>query len=154
MRYLKRGLTQLAWRQASKAYSAYYKKHEGDLPENLRYMLKRYAFHDAIVQEVSRVSKDRLLIRLDDYDVTFLGVSESDCTAKLVGDMWLYDEVYKHGRESFELLVLLDDSEMRIVARDVCCFYRPTNEWVVGTARGELPNVGVRNQRRHGRRRK
>ena len=134
------------------AYSAEYKKIEQDLPENLTYLLKRYPFHDSVVQEVSRVSKDRLLIRLGDYDVTFLGLSASNCTKQLVGDVWLYKEVYKYGKDAFELLVLLEDSEMRIVARDVCCFSRVTNEWLVGTAPSELPQLKFRTLRRHGRR--
>jgi len=83
--------------------------------------------HDGIVKSADLVN-DELLLRIDAsnnpwgprglYQLRFAGVDTAEGLDAIVGDDWLYEEVYAHPI-GFDYQVLLSRSEFRVVAATV-----------------------------------
>ncbi len=119
-----------AWNEALDRYKKHYSSIEQKLADSAR-RLDRCSLHDMIVTRVERPLKDTLLLRGDWCDVAFSGVQRFTTAGIVDGDAWLYDEIDVHDQTHFVLRVLLENSELLVVAQSVSVFDRPNKRWLI-----------------------
>lgn len=113
------------WKDICNSYKAEYEDIKYKLPLTMQ-VLKNYYFHDSKVLWFNKDINDNLVLELDRYSLNFKNVSEFEIMKDIVGDTWLYEEVYLSDIGKFELHVLLYSSEgflnlneLKIIADDV-----------------------------------
>jgi hypothetical protein len=84
-----------------------------ELFESARARLAR-ASPDACCIALPRIGPSRITL-------TFTGVEAVEGLGDIVGDWWLYDEVHMSDGSAFDYRVLMQDSEFRVVAKEVIC---------------------------------
>lgn len=130
------------WDEAEKKCQEYYNSIKGSLPESMKdYWEHGPNPHDGIIKSVSK-DKDRLIITIDGstcpsfddlppkikdfrpcpkglFQIIFSGLKSAKGINDIVNDEWLYDEVHLSESGKFEYHVLLEKSEIVIVANNI-----------------------------------
>jgi hypothetical protein len=122
------GRAHRAWKSARKAYRKQFRSIQAKLPVSMRGFLDEVCLHDGWIESVRKLRGASWQLEVDGsngfdamkwFCLTFSGVKEFHCSRDLIGDCWLYEEVDLHPKAAFEFRVLLEHSELRVVADEV-----------------------------------
>ncbi len=119
---------QALWKEARAEYQRMFAAVLPSLPVGARTFFEKVQMHDAKVLSVTAESNDTLTMVFDTtgswlpgerFQVSFQGVRLVEGLAGLEGEWWVYEEVHSSDLAAFDLQVLCEKTEFRIVANDV-----------------------------------
>lgn len=120
--------TDALWKEARAEYQRMFAAVLPSLPVGARTFFDKVHMHDAKVLSVTTESNDTLTMVFDTtgswlpgerFQVSFQGVKQAEGLAGLEGEWWVYEEVHSSDVAAFDLQVLCEQTEFRIVANDV-----------------------------------
>ena len=116
------------WELQTEAYQRHLTSIRDELSDSMREFCD-ISFHDGIIRAVRRPSDKRLVLEIDAthnpwgprgvFLVQFDGVMEVEGGEDIIDEWWLYEEIDLHHEAGFEYCVLLDKSQLRVVANEV-----------------------------------
>ncbi|MBV7272518.1 DUF4085 family protein [Clostridiaceae bacterium UIB06] len=111
------------WRSACNGYNKQYKAIKQYLPSSMK-RFPYYKMHEEKIISLNQPSADKLCVEYKDGDwgkayINFEGVKVVEVEGNIEGSSWLHSEVYLSNEGEFEYQVLLDNSELRVVAKDI-----------------------------------
>jgi hypothetical protein len=116
------------WDDACILYKNHFENIKNLLSENIKIFAEK-TFHDGIIQKIDNSKDGQVVIFIDcsnspwgsvgQLSLIFKDVRTFDVEGDIVGDDWLYEEIYFQDDNYFDYQVLLGKSEFRIVARDI-----------------------------------
>jgi hypothetical protein len=118
------------WKEAQAEYQRMFAAVVPSLPVAARAFFEKVNMHDAKVLSVITKPNDTVTMVFDtigswlpgeQFHVSFYGVKLVEGLAGLKGEWWLYTEVHSSDSAAFDLQVLCERTEFRIVASDVSC---------------------------------
>lgn len=116
------------WKEAQAEYQRMFAAVLPSLPVGARTFFEKVNMHDARVLSVTTEPNDTLTMVFDTtgswlpgerFQVSFYGVKQAEGLTGLEGEWWLYTEVHPSDLAAFDLQVLCEKTEFRIVANDV-----------------------------------
>jgi hypothetical protein len=116
------------WKEARAEYQRMLATVLPSLPVGARTFFDKVQMHDAKVLSVTTEPNDTLTMVFDTtgsylpgerFQVSFQGVKQAEGLAGLEGEWWVYEEVHSSDLAAFDLQVLCEKTEFRIVANDV-----------------------------------
>jgi hypothetical protein len=123
------------WKQALSKYVAHLASIHERLPDSVKELVKhdrRRPFHDAVVESIVRRTPEDFTIELDDRRLEFIGVSDCEYPNVLEdGITWLFEEIDLLSLGVFELHAVLDEGEIRVVAKDVRLYDKLERRYVI-----------------------
>ncbi len=112
------------WKKAGGDYHQHLRTIRTELPDSAR-QLCELTLHDGVVRSVRRAGTSKVLVVVDAtnnpwgprgrFELVFTGVKTFTMRGSVVGDWWLYEEVYL-SRAGFALHVLLQRSSLVVAA--------------------------------------
>jgi hypothetical protein len=116
------------WKRACDGYRDHLKDIRPKLPPRMQAFADT-TLHDGKVRAVSQPRPSELVLEIDAtknpwgpvglFRVRFIGVHRVEGIDRLIGDDWLYEEVYLHPEGGFDYRVLFWRSDFRVVADDI-----------------------------------
>ena len=149
----RRVVAEQAWSEARKRSDRAQKEILGLLPQGARSFIEKECLHDAIVQSVDYegatltitlkypAARIRPEIR---YTLTFHGVREAEGIDEIKGQWWLEQEIALSSKAAFELHVLCDRSEFRVIADEIEFTREDLGEWRIPPGAGMIPFSALR----------
>lgn len=116
------------WKEARAEYQRMLAAVLPSLPVGARTFFEKVHMHDARVLSVTTEANDTLTMVFDTtgswlpgerFQVSFQGVKQAEGLAGLEGEWWVYEEVHSSDLAAFDLQVLCEKTEFRIIANDV-----------------------------------
>lgn len=114
---------ELNWKNACNEYNKQYRITKQHLSNSMK-KFSSGSMHEQKIISIHKLSKDKLSIEYKNgmwgkANLNFEGVKSIETEGDIEGSSWLHDEVYLFEKDDFEYRVLLDNGEMRIVAKDL-----------------------------------
>lgn len=111
------------WSRALGAYESHIATIQDRLPESVKRWHEmrghRIPEHDDVLDVIERTGRDTAHVTGPWGRLEFVGVREFHCTADEPEVVWLYDELDLAPDSRFELRVLLEHGELKVVAREL-----------------------------------
>lgn len=111
------------WKNACNQYNRQYKEIKQYLPGSMK-RFPYYKMHEEKIISLSQPSEDKLCIEYRNGEwgkayLNFGGVKSVEVEGNIEGSSWLHSEVYLSDEGEFEYQILFDNSELKVVAKDI-----------------------------------